>query len=309
MLACRNALVDTAVDGTFDVQLALKHLRETQTSKTKTKTEGRAMGEGSVAFTQSAFGEASGLALTCETDFAAKSDTFVKFSRELLNEFPKVVEGSESLSSVKLHSGNSIVESDAKIQKTWDEALATIRENMSVRGAFSVKKEGSYFATYVHNKQISDGYDDGIDVGKVGAVVELTGDVSAEKFEEVRTKPSEELLITLYLLVASLLGSSQVGKRLAMHIVAASPKYLSLDNIPNNIVEEEMNIVKAQMEAADNGKKPPEILEKIAKGKFGKWASGVCLLEQEHVADPAGGGAVKKVLKREGVDCAGFLVL
>lgn len=94
-----------------------------------------------------------------------------------------------------------------------------------------------------------------------------------------------------------------------MHIVAASPKYLSLDNIPNNIVEEEMNIVKAQMEAADNGKKPPEILEKIAKGKFGKWASGVCLLEQEHVADPAGGGAVKKVLKREGVDCAGFLVL
>lgn len=44
------------------------------------------MGEGSVAFTQSAFGEASGLALTCETDFAAKSDTFVKFSRELLNE-------------------------------------------------------------------------------------------------------------------------------------------------------------------------------------------------------------------------------
>ena len=50
------------------------------------------MSEGAITFTKSGFGGASGLALTCETDFAAKSETFVNFSIDLLGNLKEKVE-------------------------------------------------------------------------------------------------------------------------------------------------------------------------------------------------------------------------
>ncbi|GMI09965.1 hypothetical protein TrVE_jg14187 [Triparma verrucosa] len=276
LLACRNALSETSVEGTFDVTLALKHLRSTQTSKTKSKTSGRVMSEGAITFTKSGFGGASGLALTCETDFAAKSETFVNFSIDLLGNLKEKVEKADGFKNLELHTGNEIIDNNAHLKKIWDEALLGVRENMSVRGAFSVTGD-SYFCSYVHNKL---GGDESSDVGKVGAVVELKGSVDVEKLEEV-------------------------GKKLAMHVVAVSPKYLSIDDIPEEVMEEEKSILAKQLE---DDKKPADIKEKMMKGRLNKWASQICLLEQEHVAD-ADGGAVKKVLKREKISCEGFVLL
>ncbi|MCL4473518.1 MAG: translation elongation factor Ts [Actinobacteria bacterium] len=69
---------------------------------------------------------------------------------------------------------------------------------------------------------------------------------------------------------------------IAMHIAAAAPRYISRDDVPPLIVDEELAIYKEQARATG---KPDNILEKIATGKLNKFYEQVCLLEQPFVKD------------------------
>jgi elongation factor Ts len=69
----------------------------------------------------------------------------------------------------------------------------------------------------------------------------------------------------------------------AMHIAAASPVWVSREDIPEETKAAELEIYMAQ---ARNSGKPEPVIQKIAEGKLGKWYSTVVLLEQEFVKDP-----------------------
>jgi elongation factor Ts len=69
----------------------------------------------------------------------------------------------------------------------------------------------------------------------------------------------------------------------AMHIAAASPTWISRDDIPGDVRAAELEIYSAQ---AKQSGKPDAVIEKIAEGKLNKWFSEVVLLEQEFVKDP-----------------------
>jgi elongation factor Ts len=69
----------------------------------------------------------------------------------------------------------------------------------------------------------------------------------------------------------------------AMHIAAASPAWVSREDIPEETRATELEIYSAQ--ARQSGK-PEPVIEKIAEGKLNKWYSTVALLEQEFVKDP-----------------------
>lgn len=71
-----------------------------------------------------------------------------------------------------------------------------------------------------------------------------------------------------------------LAQDLAMHVVAASPEYVSREDIPAEVVEREKEIYLAQ--SADSNK-PAHIQEKIVEGKLEKWYGEVCLLEQPFV--------------------------
>jgi elongation factor Ts len=69
----------------------------------------------------------------------------------------------------------------------------------------------------------------------------------------------------------------------AMHIAAASPAWVSREDIPADVVAAELEIYTAQ--ARQSGK-PDAVVQKIADGKLSKWFSEVVLLEQEFVKEP-----------------------
>jgi elongation factor Ts len=69
----------------------------------------------------------------------------------------------------------------------------------------------------------------------------------------------------------------------AMHIAAASPRYVSREEIPAEVVAAELDIYTAQ--ARETGK-PDNVLAKIAEGKLNKWFEQITLLEQPFVKDP-----------------------
>ncbi len=68
----------------------------------------------------------------------------------------------------------------------------------------------------------------------------------------------------------------------AMHIAAASPAWVSRDDIPEETKNAELEIYSAQ---AKQSGKPDAVVAKIAEGKLAKWYSTVALLEQEFVKD------------------------
>jgi elongation factor Ts len=69
----------------------------------------------------------------------------------------------------------------------------------------------------------------------------------------------------------------------AMHIAAASPAWVSREDIPEEVRAAELEIYSAQ---AKQSGKPEAVIQKIAEGKLAKWYSTVVLLEQEFVKDP-----------------------
>ncbi len=68
----------------------------------------------------------------------------------------------------------------------------------------------------------------------------------------------------------------------AMHIAAATPLWVSREDIPEDIRAAELEIYSAQAKASG---KPDAVIAKIAEGKLAKWYETVVLLEQEFVKD------------------------
>jgi elongation factor Ts len=75
---------------------------------------------------------------------------------------------------------------------------------------------------------------------------------------------------------------AELVKDLCMHVAAASPRWISSDDVPEDVVAKEKEIYMSQAKEAG---KPDKMLEKIADGKLKKFYSEVCLLEQSFVKD------------------------
>jgi elongation factor Ts len=70
---------------------------------------------------------------------------------------------------------------------------------------------------------------------------------------------------------------------IAMQIAAAKPLYVSIEEVPLDIVAHEREIFRAQ---ALNEGKPEKIIEKMVEGRVEKFYKEVCLLEQTFIKDP-----------------------
>jgi elongation factor Ts len=75
----------------------------------------------------------------------------------------------------------------------------------------------------------------------------------------------------------------EFAKNIAMHIAAASPLGIVPEDIPQEAIDKEKEIYKAQ--ALETGK-PEQVVEKIAEGKMAKFFKESCLLNQAYVRDP-----------------------
>ncbi len=96
-------------------------------------------------------------------------------------------------------------------------------------------------------------------------------------------------------------GNSEVAKDVCMQIAAARPEYLSKDDVPEEAVNKEMEILKAQ---AINEGKPAEIAEKMVQGRIGKFYGEICLLNQEFVKDSS--MKVQDLLKSKDAEIVAF---
>lgn len=83
--------------------------------------------------------------------------------------------------------------------------------------------------------------------------------------------------------VARIEDFKALAKELALHIAAANPLYVNIEDVPSEVVEKEKEIYKEQIK--DSGK-PEEIVNKMLEGKIQKYYEEACLMEQPYVKNP-----------------------
>ena len=182
--------------------------------------------------------------INSETDFVSRNEIFQNFVKNC---------GELALSN------KSNIEELKKLpypgsERSVDEELAnniaTIGENMNIRRLeFLEVSEGGLFS-YIHNSTAEG-------LGRLGVLVSLKSKLN----------------------VAEL---SALGKQIAMHVAATSPKSLSIDDLDEQIVNRERQVLIDQAIASG---KPKEIADKIVQGRMHKFYQEVVLKEQVSVLD------------------------
>lgn len=93
-------------------------------------------------------------------------------------------------------------------------------------------------------------------------------------------------------------------KDVAMHVAAANPSFLSREKVPQDILDREKDIYRAQVEG-----KPANVIDKIVAGKVEKFYSDTCLVDQIFVKDPDGKKKIKDVVAEAGKSLGGNISL
>ena len=142
---------------------------------------------------------------------------------------------------------------DALLQESIDnttveeyikEAIAKIGEKITIR-RFVRYDNGNCAATYIHN-------------GKIGVLLEV--------------KCLNEGTC-----------DGTLAKDICLHIASCAPEFVSREEIPASVIEEEKRI---EMGKEDLAKKPEDIRAKIVEGRVNKLMAQRCLLEQGFVKNP-----------------------
>ncbi len=157
---------------------------------------------------------------------------------------------------------------DATLAAVKDDIAATIStigENMNLRRI--AKVNGDHVYSYIHNALVPG-------MGQIGVAVAINGNDS--KIDEI-------------------------GPKIAMHIAANKPEYMTIADVDPVAVERERRVF---IESGATNGKPENIVEKMVQGRLQKYYAESVLEEQPFVMDPS--KSVKQVVAEAGGKLAGF---
>lgn len=122
----------------------------------------------------------------------------------------------------------------------------------------------------------------------MAAAAKKAGRVAAEGVVEAYIHPGGRIGVLIEVncetdFVAKTEAFQQLARELAMQVAAARPLYVTRDDVPESVLEEERRIFRA---AALNEGKPEHIADKIVAGRMEKFLEEICLVDQPYIKDP-----------------------
>ena len=197
-LDCKKSLEEN----NNDIEKSIESLRKKGLAKASKKSD-REANEGAVGVYSNKDITVL-IKVNSETDFAAKSDTFLDFL--------------DNLGSLVLKNNSKIDKNDllslnyenGTIKDYFDSMIAKIGENLILNDLLVKENKTSYYSYYIHNSYRSN-------IGKIISLLEYT---CASKNEEIES----------------------LSKNLCMHIAAMKPESIDINDLDKNIVEKEEKI-------------------------------------------------------------------
>lgn len=207
------------------------------------KKSGRVAAEGLVAVASDG-PVAAMVEVNSETDFVSRNDQFQEFVATL---------ATLALTSDGTIDGLKAMDYPGSGRNVADELtnkIATIGENMNLRRVARLSVDNGIVASYVHSAVAPN-------LGKIGVLVALATDGTGD-------------------------AVAGVGRSIAMHVAAARPDALSIDDVDPAALDRERTVLSEQARASG---KPEAIIEKMVEGRLRKYYEEVVLLEQLYVVD------------------------
>ena len=133
-------------------------------------------------------------------------------------------------------------------------------------------------------------------------LVRRIGRVSGEAVTEYMHRTNKDLPPQVGVLVATDAAGAEVARDVAMHIAAFTPAYLSRDEVPAEVVDNERRIAQ---ETAENEGKPEKAIPKIVEGRLNGFYKENVLLDQAFAKDPK--KSVGQVVEEAGGTVTGFV--
>jgi elongation factor Ts len=212
-----------------------------------TKRASKEVNQGVIAGALSADGRTGALIdLRCETDFVARNEEFLKLADDLLQHVLAV--GEEGRLDAILQRP-SLADSSLTVEKQIEIAIGKTGERIAFQ-SYAVARvpdgENGVVDIYIHHNKL------------VGVMVVLTGSADKDTLQNL-------------------------AHEIAIQIAWSAPQYLSKDEIPADVLQQELEIEKQR--AIKEGK-PENVAENIARGRVNKgFIQKVALLEQPFYKD------------------------
>ena len=199
---CNSALKEAS----GDLEKAVEILRIKGISKASKKMS-REANEGLV-FICGDEKKTSIIEINCETDFVAKNDDFLNFTKEIgeINNF--VNSDKEKLNNSKMKNGSTV-------SQNLVDLIAKIGEKITIGRSKTLENSKSKIFTYNHSI-VKD------NLSKLGVIVSLEFGKSSKEIE-------------------------QFGKQLSMHIAASNPMVVDKKDIKDDVIEKEKKIVEEEL--------------------------------------------------------------
>ena len=197
--------------------------------------------------------------INSETDFVARNELFQNFVKTCSELVLSSKNDIDALQNLPFPNANR------SVNEELINNIATIGENMKIRRAEYLEVSKGILISYVHNS-VAEG------LGRLGVLVALETSVQNNDIKEI-------------------------GKQIAMHIAATSPKSLNIEDLDPEVVERERQVL---IDQAMSSGKPKEIAEKMVQGRMHKFFQEVVLNEQVSVID--GETKIKDLIKRTSLE-------
>ena len=192
----------TLEENNNDIENSIEALRKKGLAKASKKSD-RAANEGAVGVYSNKDITVL-IKVNSETDFAAKSETFLDFLDNL---------GALVLENNTIIDKNNLLNlkyEDGTIKDYFDSMIAKIGENLILSDLLIKENKDSYYSYYIHNSYR----------GNIGKIVSLLEFTSTNKEQEIKI----------------------LSKNLCMHIAAMKPESLDIEDLDKNLVEREEKI-------------------------------------------------------------------
>ena len=190
-----------------------------------------------------------------------------------------VVEGNAA-AVVEVNSETDFVAKNAEFQELVALVAKTVCNGnpADLEAALALDVEGKDLATVIAEKS-----------GKIGEKLSFRRFVVLTKTDEESFGAYSHMGGKMSALVKLTGSNEEKARDVAMHVAASAPQYIDRTAIPAEVLERELNVLKAQAleENANSAKpKPENIVERMVQGRLNKNLEEICLVDQKFIKDP-----------------------
>lgn len=184
--------------------------------------------------------------------------------KEFVNNVAKQALASDAKTVDELKKEKWVANPEQTVDEALTELIGVISEKLSIRRFEKVAAQNGIVASYVHGG------------GRIAVIVEADTDVVNDEIKEA-------------------------VRNVAMQVAALAPKYVSENEIPQEVRDHELSILVEQAKNdPKNANKPQNIIEKMVQGRLTKEFKEVCLNDQVYVKAEDGKQTVSQYIAQIG---------